>query len=269
MKSAELRPVFSLFWASSFPYPVVLDIVKYFFLIAVLVGAAFYKYWWGRFIAFLGVWQLTSLVASFHQAFFYYLWQPWLFASFLFIFLPKIEIDAAKYAQAARKRILLIVWGVLALYLLNFTNITISRIVGAVLQTLRGETTVFSPLGYATQLAEYNLRLPEITPFSKYFIENPMIGWPMFMFGLYVFLFSFWAAIRPNLIRLWGFLLFFIETASYLVTTIAFYWTIVFLVLLLFDTPFVKKSPSWREVVTQIPIFGFLVNNPWFSIKRA
>lgn len=257
----NFHPLWGLFWVGNLQFGVIELSVKYIFLVAGFVGAAWYKFRWGRIVAFLGTWQVVTYIGSFNQQFHHYQWFPWLFASFLFVFLPS--------GSNAPKKTLLIVWGVLAFYLLTYTNIFISRVIGVVLQISRGEVNAFTPQGYLLQLAEYTLQQPFVTDMARFFLANPVYGWIAFMFGMYVYAFSLWAMFRPSLIRTWGFLLFLISTASYINTTAFYIHHFLFLTLFFFEPPFLTRKLPLREVVSDVPILGWALRLiPGFLPRR-
>lgn len=258
VNDGDFTPTFPVIWTRYLPFHTVIDIFPYLFLTTAFLGAAFYKHWWGRAVVFMGVLQFVSFQASFKSPIHYYEWFPWLFGTFVFIFLPKLTGEIEELAWQSRKRILLVVWGFQAFFLLTFTNVGVSRLIGIIQQVARGELNLLNPAGYAAQLAEYTIQQPFINPIAKTIIENPLYAYPLVILSLYFFLFAFWAAFRPAILKIWAFFLLLNEVVVYLITTSFFYPNVLLILLLLFETPFLEKLPSAKQIVLQFPVFGWL-----------
>ena len=95
-------------------------------------------------------------------------------------------------------------------------------------------------------------------------IEYPLVGWPFFLwFNFYLMPFAFLAAFRPSLHTFWAAGLILYHIGSYLTMNIGFTANILLLALFFFFSPFATPNTSWRTIVSDMPLLGWLKKLPF------
>lgn len=259
-KDQEFSPVWAIAWTNFASADEANIIIRLFLLLSALVGAFFYRHRLARVIVFLGVWQMHALLSSFLRIDHH--WYPWLYISFLLIFLPDVWI-AKKSTLYERKKFLLVFFSVQVVTLLMYTMAGFGKLQGAYYQYIQGVTNAFDPAALALHIA-YWLRANDTSSLlGSFFIRHPWLGWPLFIGTIYLQLFSLWAAFKPSLHKFWALGLILMHTGIYLTMNMLFLPISLLLLLFFFDSPFRKPHTSWREMVLDLPLFGWILRRIW------
>lgn len=253
---ANFSPLWPIAWAKYTSFPTVVTIVGFAFLTGALLGAFFYWHRIGRFLAFVGILQFHALESSFGQP--SHQWYPWLYLSFLFLFLPDAwgELDRS---VEKRKKFLLIFWGAQALFLLTYSMSGIGKLWSAIVQLAHGQPNAFSPNAFALQIADWLTQMQATTLLGSFIIAHPLVGWPFYLAMLYLLLFAVLAAFRPAIQKLWAFGLILFHIGTYLTMRIYFFPPVILLLLLFFDSPFRSPGTTWRDILANLPFVGWAI----------
>ena len=92
---------------------------------------------------------------------------------------------------------------------------------------------------------------------GTFIVTYPLVGWLLYLGAIYLQLFAVVAAFRPALHRVWGMVLIGFHLMSALTFAIGFPRNVLLLALFLVGSPFVEGKPSWRTVLTQLPVIGW------------
>lgn len=237
-------PIWPTSWTQNFSYMSVVTFIHLFYIIAVVLGAIFYKYKGARGLAFLGILQFHALQSSFGQP--YHQMYPVLFTSFLFIFLPDV-FKAVKVSNIDTKKFLLVFWGAQAYLLLIYS-------MSGVLKLLSGD---FGPEAFALQVANWLPMIQEKPLLGNLPINYPYFFWPFYLGIIYFQTFAIWAAFRPQLQKIWGLALLSFHFGTLLFMAIVFPENVLLLALFFLNSPF-QQSGRARDMLYSFPLFGWL-----------
>ncbi|MCP6719988.1 MAG: hypothetical protein KJI72_01500 [Patescibacteria group bacterium] len=254
-QEGNFSPIWSIKWAELLNFPDVINIIVFFFLISAFVGALFNQLRVGRVIAFLGVFQLHAFLSSFIQV--DHQWYPWLYVTFLLIFLP--DAPAQEYSFEKRKKFLLVFFGAQAAIFTIYSMAGFGKTYGAIEQFLQGGVHAFAPEALALHIAHWLVANNSTSLVGSFIIAHPLVGWPFFVGSIYLLLFSLWAVFKPSLHRLWAFGLLLYHIGVYAAMNISFLGSPLLLLLLFFDSPFKKRGVKWKEIILDLPLFGWLL----------
>ncbi len=260
-------PRWPIFWMEYVNYPLAVKVVLLSFLFGALLASFFYRQWWGRLVAFLGVLQFHALLNSFGVTF--HQWDLWVWTALFFTLLPdvwgKTEIE-----PSIKEKFLIIFWGIQAFVLLMYTMSGIWKFFAAVEQLLVGEESIFSFYAPALHIATQFLKQAgsETSLFGPFIIDYPFFAWLPLIAVLYLQLFCFWVAFKPDLHRLWAFGLVAFHVGVYLTLYVQLFQHLFIILLLLADSPFRGRVVTWRQTLSQLPILGLLVRLNFFWIQK-
>ena len=257
----NFSPVWSIPWANHLSLATTANIVQFFFLISAFIGAFFFQNRIARIFVFLGIFQLNALLSSVLRADHH--WYPWLYVSFLLIFLPDAWAGKAHSLQV-RKKFLLVFFSAQAVTLFIYSMAGLGKIQGAISQYFAGQTHAFAPEALALHIAYWLRNIDSTSLLGSFFVEHVIVGWPLFLGMIYLQFFSLWIAFKPSLHKIWAFGLIFMHTGIYLTMDMLFFPTALLLIFLFFDSPFKKHDTSWRETVGDLPIFGWMLRRILF-----
>lgn len=247
------EPIWILSWLHDMPFTSVASI---FYIVA--IGGMFLgglSHWWsiGRFMGFVGIWALHAMESSFGQP--NHQWYPWLFTSFLLIFLPgRTFSEDASYE--AKRKILLLLWSAQAMFLLTYSMSGLQKIRVGVEQLLHGEVGAFGIGGFSMLVANWHNVFQAKTDLGWFIIQNPEIASLLYLGAIYLEFFALWSSIRPSIQRLWAVGLVTFHMGTYLFMGILFTQHVLLLIVLFFFQPFVAGKISIEEMILDIPLAG-------------
>lgn len=264
----DLTPVWALAWAPLFTPEQVITLVMLFFVMSVFVGILLYERWWGRVLVFLGFLEYVALQFSLGHGSIME-WYPWLYTTFLFIFLPNI-FKKGKALLEEHKKFLLVLWGAQALFLSTYTLSGLHKVIVGIDQLAQGQLHSFHPLAFAQQLAYLAPKYQSnVSIFGSFFIDHPYLGWPIYLVVIYVQVFAVWTAIRTSLQKIWAILLILFHLGSAITFHIIFLPEVLLLFLLFFDSPFlIQKEVGVKGLLLDFPIFGWAISKVDKILRR-
>ena len=205
-----------------------------------------------RLLAFVGLLLVIAMENSFGKI--NHNMHGWLAVSFCFLFLP---------AENGQKRVhrftyLTSFWTAQAVLLWFYTMSGVWKMNIGITQLLAGEINAFHPYAMAQQVANRLLQDNSNSLIGPFIVENPLLGWPLYLSALYLEFFAFFAAFRPGLHHFWGASLALFHLGTYLTMTITFNENILLLGLLLIASPFHPPNWRWQTAVRDLPIIGWI-----------
>ncbi len=252
----RFAPRWPIFWASQTSYEVAVTAILIAFTLTSLLGGFFARHRIARILAALGMFEYHAFRSSFggpnHQ------WDLLLWVSLIFIFLPSTRGDRAEADPEAKKKFLAVFWCAQAFILLTYSMSGIGKLYGAAFQVAAGETSAFSPYAAALHTASVLSAKGQVTPLGPFLLTYPYAGWFPFLFILYVETFSFVAAFRPSLHRVWGLLLVLFHIGTLLTMRAVFVAPALLALIFFASSPFAPKT-SPREVIRSFPLVPSLV----------
>lgn len=247
----------SPFWPTSWIVYVDQTFAVYFirllFITGALLASVMPEKRWARLLAFLGLIQFVSLYMSFWQL--DVDWYPWVVAAFLFIFLPDWGQAKANEGDSGAK-FLLVFWAAQAGLLLGYFMGAFGKILHSVTPLINGQTHSFSIDAAALHIADRLLTTNSTSLLGPLVIEQPWLGWPVFLAAIYLMFFSYYVLFELALQRWWAIGLICYHVAAYLTMNIGFTMSVLLITILLLKPPFEDTKLSVREKLAKLPVFG-------------
>jgi len=226
---------------------------------AALLGVAFPNHRWSRILVFLAILAASAFRSSFGLGSINHGNHYWLWASFCFCFLPSGDQQTLGSSLACRYRYLLVFAYSQGLILLFYTMSGFWKIAAGIEALLQSRIGSFHPEGLATIVADKMLQLDKPTLLGPWLVDHSWVGWPVFLFVIYIEVFALWAWLRPPLHRLFGLALACFHVGTFLLLGISFPKHILVIVVLLIWSPFAPDRQNVWETLACLPLFGRLV----------
>lgn len=265
LPNENFNPIWSVAWMKLLDPTTGANIIIFFFVASSIIGALFQRYLVSRIMAFLGVLQLHALYSLFVQVDHH--WYPWLYTTFLLMFLPKTS-DKNDNGLEDRKKFLFTFFCLQIAIFGIYSLVGVGRIYGSIRDIQAGGVSAFAPEALALHVAHWLSQNNTSSLLGPFIIQHPLVGWPFFAGSIYLLLFSLWAVFKPSLHRIWALGLIIYHLAIYLTMNMLFISPSILLIFLFFDSPFRKKGVSFREMVLDLPILGLALRKLYPKISR-
>ena len=221
---------------------------------------------WTRILAWLGLLEFVALKYSFgkigHSLHLVVL------VSLLLIFLPRgWDRGVEATDRRLRQSTLLVFWTCQAAILLSYTMSGLGKFGGAVYQIALGQPNAFLPGALGAHIAQRLLQTNSTSALGAWIILHPWLTWPLMPLPMYLELFSFWIAFRPQLQKPWAAALIVFHLATFFTMTISFPQSCFLLAIFFFSSPRQWAKCSPRQMYLQLPLFGDLIRL-WISGRR-
>jgi hypothetical protein len=235
-------PIWPLFWARDLEYAQTIIVVQFTHLITALLAAVFFRHRWARFLAFVGISQFHGLESSFGQP--NHQWYLFLFVSLFFVFLPDVWKRDKEASFEDKKKLLMVFWGAQAITMLTYFMSGLGKFLGVYYQYMAGQIHGLSPNAFAYQIANWLPKLQVDPVLGEFFINHPLLGWPLYAGIHFVMILSPLVLFRPQLQKLWAVSLILFHVGTYVAMDISFTPPVMLLILLFFNSPFVKPGTT-------------------------
>ena len=140
--------------------------------------------------------------------------------------------------------------------MMTYTMSGIGKLVGALIQSTRGEIHALAPQSLPLTIAESLLRSDLTSFLGPFLINYYYIAWLLMLGTVYLQFFSLWAAFRPTLHQLWGIGLIFFHISTYLSFYVGFPENTLWLAIFFVGSPFRPQKLSWRKIFQDLPLIG-------------
>ena len=117
---------------------------------------------------------------------------------------------------------------------------------------------IFARDALARQIVDQLLRTNSTSLLGPFFIEHPFLGWPLNLGAVYLELFAFVSVFRFSLHRFWGVTLILFHLGTYLMMKVSFHINILLLGLFFVYSPFALPRNSWRVILYDLPLVGWI-----------
>lgn len=252
----KFDPIWPVRWLEQFPFDAAVDIVCLMFLAGMLTGAVFFSRRVARIIAFLSFWQFHAFLSSFGT--FEHATVVWFYPLLFLTFLPDIW-RTFEPTVAQKKTFLLAFFGAQAYTGIVYFLAGLGKVWDGVADLFAGNGNFLSPDAFALHISYWLDNTGSTSVLGPLVVENPFVGWPFFLFMLYMQICTLWAVFRPTLHRVWGALLISFHIATFLTMNILFINSIFLLAALFLNSPFERPETTWRERMRDLPIFGLIL----------
>jgi len=180
----------------------------------------------------------------------------WFWVALVFIFLPSGGGDGA--SRAVKMTYTMTFAAAQGLILLFYTMAGFWKTSAAFQSLFAGVAGNFSPQALAWTLADRMAQTNTEPLLGPFMVDNAILGFPSFLFVMYVQLVAIAVAFRPSLHRFWAFALIAFHTGTFVLMEIPFPTHIAILLVLFVASPFQREDWVRLETLTHFPIFGDL-----------
>ena len=194
-------------------------------------------------------------------------YHAWLWLGICLVFLPGLNTKAPR--RAGKMAYLSVIAGAQTLILLFYSFAGFWKFfwgLGPLFQGIEGN---FAPRGLAQQLANRILETGTVPLLGHFVITNYWLSYPMFLVLIYMQLVALFVALRPRLHLIWGYGLIVFHMGTWLLMEIYFPVHVLLLGLLFVMSPFRPERWTVREVLYDLPIFGFFIRKLWRTSGSA
>lgn len=246
--------VWPLFWTISIPKEQVVLIIFLLFLLSVFISTFFTDRRWGRILIFVAILEYVAMEYSFgEKGITVEWWYPWLYTSFLFIFLPDFN-SPIKISKDRRSVFLLILWGAQTLFLLLYTMVGLHKLIYLASLIITGQINILSPEIFSATPAYFiaKFHYPDNAILS-FFLNHSLVMWVSQLGIIVVQAFALTAAFKPKLQKIWAFMLIMFHISTGIVFNIVFLQMVLLLIVLFYDSPFTKLILTGNNI-KKIPL---------------
>ena len=178
----------------------------------------------------------------------------WFWVSVCLLFLPN---GGAANARSYRMQYISAVGGGIALHLFFYTMSGVYKWAHALPLAVTGQFGGLSYDAMAVTLAGRHIVTDSAPLLSDLIIQNPILGWPMYLIVYYVELFAILVFFRPALHQTWGVILLLFHAMIMLTMQFGSPNLIALNALLLVLSPFRRKT-SLAEAAKDLPVLGVI-----------
>ena len=191
----------------------------------------------------------------------------WFWIAFIFIFLPA---GASKEASRATKMAYTMTFAAAqGLILMFYSMAGFWKTWSGIQSLVAGEPGNFHPYALAWTLADRMAQTNTEPLLGPFMVDNPVLGWPSFLFVMYAQLVAIAIAFRPSLHRIWAFALIAFHTGTFVLMEIPFPSHIAVLMVLFVASPFQREDWVRPQTLYHMPIVGDLARYFQRSRKPA
>ena len=265
-----LDPLWPVAWLDSIDLALGGQLLAQLALAAGLLGILFWRQLWVRVLVSLTLLQFVALNNSF--GWMGHAHHSWLWVSVAFWFLPSGGATASGATRAFRMRFLLGFSAAQGLFLLFYSLSGIYKVWHAIAALFTDGMSGFAPYAMATTLAWRTFETGSEPLWASVVIQNPLLGWPLYLILYYVELFAIVILFRPRLHQLWGMLLIGFHLGTFLFMDITFPEHVLINGLLLVLSPLALGLTDWRRATAALPFIGpalAAVQRRWAPFRPA
>lgn len=134
------------------------------------------------------------------------------------------------------------------------------KVFWGVIELFTQNVSLFSPLSFRNVLI-YQFEITPKTLLGDWFIEHYILGWVLYLFVIYLELFSIVIFFKPNLYKIWGVGLILLHVGLGVVLGVNNYMAPFAIGILLILSPF-QKETSFKEMLSDFPVID------WFDFFK-
>jgi hypothetical protein len=265
-REESFSPLWPVFWVPWVDYQLAIHALVIGSLTLGVIVAMFPCYRLLRVAFFLVFFMYLAALNSFGKV--NHNMHAWIILGFILQFIPtwKNSFYEEKTSSTREERHLtiLVFWWAQAALLLTYSMAGVGKVAGVGWQAINGQLHGLGPEALSLHIAERLLQTRETTVLGPFFIDNPWLGYPMYLATIYLQLLSIFVAFRPALHKWWAVGLMGFHIAVFVTMSIPFTENILLLALIFFFSPFEPyRSKSLAEYiktrVVQLPGLDWII----------
>jgi hypothetical protein len=248
-----LEPIWPVAWAESLGIATSVHLIMGLLLVGSVAAALLPGRRSARVAAFLGLFFFHALLNSFGKI--NHAFHGWILCAFVWIFLPDGTRATLGATRIRRQQLLNGFWGAMAIQGLCYSLAGSWKLLGVIPQAWHGQIHSLAPDALGAHIAHRLLQTDAQSLLGAFFIDHAWLGWPSFLFVIYLQIFALWSVFRPALHRVWGIGLISFHFMVFLTMGIVFEPPVLLMGLLFLCSPF---APEWRlrEIARALPVLG-------------
>lgn len=254
----EIAPVWPVFWVNFTGITLGINIIGASAYITSILAALFTERRIFRILLAISFLMLIGFWNSFGKINHGY--HTWLAVTFFFIFLPDGNWKAIENSVGKRHKFLTVFWSAQAAVFFFYSMSGFLKVGWGLVQMVSGEIGIFHPMGFSYQVAQSLVKTNETALLADLIINNPILGWPLYLSAAYIETFSIVAVFRPKAHRTWGTFLALFHVGSFFVMNIRFITNILLLGLLFVNSPFAPAGFHIPTILRNLPLIGDLIH---------
>jgi hypothetical protein len=247
----EASPQWPAGWMSRIDLQTAIRLLLVGYLLATLWAAIAPEWRLARLASFLMLLQFVAFINGFGKINHGY--HSWLWVSAVFVFLPDRRwIGRTRVAE--RHRFLTVIWSAQVVVLFFYSLTGGWKVYWAVRDLFAPDRmSSFELDGFSYIVGERILATNQETVLGELLVQNPAVGWSLFVGTMYLEAASLLIAFRPRLHRVWGLGLIGFHIGTQLAMGFTFTRNILLVGLLFLCSPYAPEEVSVRAAMLDLP----------------
>ena len=213
---------------------------------------------WPKVLVFLSFLSTAAFRNSFGLGSINHGQHYWIWLGFCFCFLPCGSQDDLRHSKTGRFRFLLTFFFTQALILLFYSMSGFWKIAAAIEAMISGKMSALHPEALAMIATWKMVQLDRVTMIGPFLADYPWIGWPAYLWVIYIEIVALLILLRPALHRLWGVMLIGFHIGTFMLLGISFAKHVLVLTILFVWSPFAINQVEFRRIIFCLPGLGWL-----------
>ncbi len=252
----QTTPLWPVFWATNTETASPILIIS--LISSAFLAIAFPDRRWPKILVFLAFLSTAAFRSSFGLGSINHGHHYWIWIGFCFCFLPTGPQATLRASKMARYHFLLTFFFTQGLILLFYTMSGFWKVAAGIDSLISGEMNTFHPMALATITTWKMIQLDRITLIGPYLADYPLLGWPAYIWVVYIELAALLVLCRPALHRVWGLMLVMFHIGTFMLLGINFPKHVLALTILFVWSPFAIAPISLRQVIRSLPGLAWL-----------
>lgn len=256
LNGGVVKPLWPVFWATDAATAAPMLLIS--FIGSALLAVALPDKRWPKILVFLSFFSTAAFRNSFGLGSINHGQHYWIWLGFCFCFLPSGSHGALRRSKLGRFRFLLTFFFTQALILLFYSMSGFWKIAAAIEAMIGGKMSAFHPEALAMIATWKMVQLDRITMIGPFLADYPWVGWPAYLWVIYIEIVALMVLLRPALHRLWGVMLIGFHIGTFLLLGISFAKHVLVLTILFVWSPFASDPVDIRRAICCLPGLGWL-----------
>jgi hypothetical protein len=267
LNGGEFAPLWPIFWASDAGSAGTVLLIS--LITSAVLAVALPDRRWPKILVVLSFLSTSAFRSSFGLGSINHGQHFWIWVGFCFCFLPSGPQAELRSSKSKRYRFLLTFFFTQALILLFYTMSGFWKIAAAIEALITGKMSAFHPEALAMIATWKMIQLDRITMLGPFLADHSWLGWPAYIWVIYIEIVTLMVLCRPALHRLWGIMLIGFHIGTFLLLGINFPKHVLVLTILFVWSPFAIQPVDLRKTLASLPGLGWLFRESDADLKGA
>lgn len=255
LNGGDFAPLWPIFWANDAGTAGSVLLIS--LMISAVLAVALPDHRWPKIFVGLSFLSIAAFRSSFGLGSVNHGHHYWIWVGFCFCFLPNGPQATLRSSKSKRYRFLLTFFFTQALILLFYSMSGFWKIAAAIEALINGKMNAFHPEALAMIATWKMIQLDRITMLGPLLADHPWLGWPAYLWVIYIEIVALMVLFRPALHRLWGVMLICFHIGTFLLLGINFPKHVLVLTILFVWSPFALDPVGLRRALSCLPGLGW------------